>query len=559
MLYDDRLGTVLRLRANGPAVLRIQFRQLLDLLGTYPADAQGSQLEEAYHRLGELSRNLPAEDRAQAISEAGLRLRSPRLVKALAECEPAVAANAMTKAQLTVAQWLDLIPAISPAPRNYLKIRDDLPSEVQDLLSRLGVERPALPPAQNISDEPVTAAATEQISSQPASPNAQNGIGEIVRRIEAYRRAREISAPTDESPNPSLSETQAAPNPDQLRAFDFTTDAECRIAWSEATVAPMVNGVRLADVAQHADCAVLMRRQQPLRSQPVELEGAAAISGSWLLDAAPWFDQLTGRFIGYRGRMRRAAAVTAPAELGHTDLQSKQGDRIRQVLHELRTPVNAIQGFAEVIQQQLFGPTPHEYRAIAAEIAADAARILAAFDELDRLAKLSSGAMQLEQGETDLAGLVEAAIAQLSGHTAPQGSGFSLRIRGAIPLVGLAQIEAERILWRLFAVMASVSTAGEIIKLNLEPDGAGLRFDLTLPAPLAAIEGESLFAAAADAVPQSLAVGLFGIGFTLRLARAEARAAGGDLVRNDTLLTLTLPGLSAQNVQPTEPASNQTH
>ena len=58
------------------------------------------------------------------------------------------------------------------------------------------------------------------------------------------------------------------------------------------------------------------------------------------------------------------------------------------MLHELRTPVNAIQGFAEVIQQQLFGPTPHEYRALAAGIAGDAARILSAFEELDRLAGL---------------------------------------------------------------------------------------------------------------------------------------------------------------------------
>ncbi len=559
MLYDDRLGTVLRLRANGPAVLRIQFRQLLDLLGTYPADAQGSQLEEAYHRLGELSRDLPAEDRAQAIGEAGLRLRSPRLVKALAECEPAVAANTLCKAQLSVAQWLDLIPAISPSARNHLKLRNDLPTDAQNLLSRLGVERPALPPANATDKDPAPAAAEGQMASEPIPPQAQSGIGEIVRRIEAYRRAREDYAPAEDTPHTPPSEPQAAPMAEQLRVFDFTTDAECRITWSEAAVAPMVNGVRLADVAQNADCAVLMRRQQPLRSQAVELEGAPAVAGSWLLDAAPWFDQMTGRFIGYRGRMRRTLAAPSPSELSRTEPQSNQGDRIRQVLHELRTPVNAIQGFAEVIQQQLFGPTPHEYRAIAAEIAADAARVLAAFDELDRLAKLSSGAMQLEAGETDLAGLAEAAVAQLSGHTAPQGSGFSLHVRGETPLVGLAQIEVERILWRLFAVMASVSTAGEIIKLNLEPDGAGLRLNLALPARLAAIEGDSIFGAAADAVPQSLAVGLFGIGFTLRLARAEARAAGGNLSRNDNFLSLTLPGLSAQNIQPTAPANNQTH
>jgi hypothetical protein len=37
---------------------------------------------------------------------------------------------------------------------------------------------------------------------------------------------------------------------------------------------------------------------------------------------------------------------------------------------------------------------------------------------------------------------------------------------------------------------------------------------------------------------------VFGIGFALRLARAEAQAAGGDLVRKGDRLKLTLPGLT---------------
>ena len=42
-----------------------------------------------------------------------------------------------------------------------------------------------------------------------------------------------------------------------------------------------------------------------------------------------------------------------------------------------------------------------KYRALAASIAGDAARMLSAFEELDRLAKLDSGAMELDPGETE--------------------------------------------------------------------------------------------------------------------------------------------------------------
>ncbi|MBN8485466.1 MAG: sensor histidine kinase, partial [Sphingomonadales bacterium] len=105
MHFDDRLGTVLRLSASGTAVQRIQYRQLLDLLGTSPAEARGEQLDAAYVRLAELGQKIPAANRATMIRDSGLRLRSPRLVAALAEGEPAVAEAALLRAQLAPDEW----------------------------------------------------------------------------------------------------------------------------------------------------------------------------------------------------------------------------------------------------------------------------------------------------------------------------------------------------------------------------------------------------------------------------------------------------------------------
>ncbi len=552
MLFDDRLATVLRLSADGPAVLLIQFRQLLDLLGTCPVDAHSLQLDESYLRLAELAKLISPQARAKAIGDAGLRLRSPRLVAALAACEPQVACAALLHARLTLDQWLDLVPAIPPAARGYLYQRRDLPEEMAELLARLGASRPGLPPAQVVSSE--VAPPAPQASGEAEPLNSQSGISAIVRRIEAYRRARQNGEPvSSDSPRLPLGEDHVLQVSDHVRAFDFATDAECRINWSDPGVIAMVTGLRLGEIVQEADCAALIRRHQPLRIQPVELVGAPAIAGQWLLDAAPWFDPLTGRFLGYRGRMRRSAGRTAPVD----PVRENPGDRMRQMLHELRTPVNAIQGFAEVIQQQLFGPAPHDYRALAAEIAGDAARILSAFDELDRLAKLDSGALQFAAGETDLANVLEATVSQLSAHTAPRGSGFSLRIRGEPELIGLERAEAERIVWRLLATLAGVSTSGEIIRLNLEPVAEGLRLDLSLPAALAGIQGEALFEAAASAIPQNLSVGSFGIGFALRLARTEAQTAGGDLIRRGDSLVLTLPTLAQPSAGGSDRTGNQ--
>ncbi|WP_296679824.1 histidine kinase dimerization/phospho-acceptor domain-containing protein [Novosphingobium sp.] len=567
MHFDDRLGTVLRLRADGPAVRRIQFRQLLDLLGTMPSDARGAQIDCAFSRLAQLAATIPAADRAAMVRDQGLRLRSPRLVASLVGDESQIAAAAVDRAELSENEWLDLIPALPIGARGHVRRRRDLGLAVEAHLARLGIRERGLPPAvpavaageaaqppssvaADDGPEPAQTNVAPFVSPARASiPANEDGIGAIVRKIEAYRRSRQEAdaALSVDAPRLPLDEDPILHAPAHVRAFDFATDAAGRISWSDPGTAPMMIGQALASLTASPPSALrdALRGRQPLRAVRVRMEGARAIAGDWQIDATPWFDPLTGRHLGWRGRMRRpVSAPSSPAAALPTKPDS-QSDRIRQMLHELRTPVNAIQGFAEVIQQQLFGPTPHEYRALAATIAGDAARMLAAFEELERLAKLDSDALDLEPGETDLAGVVEATVGQLAAHTRQRGSGFALKISGTVPAVPLAQIEVERIVWRLLATLAGVSGPGEVLKLKLQPRGSAIRVDVSLPAVLAARDDKALFETSAGSVPQVIAAGVFGVGFALRLVAAEAKAAGGQLVHKGDRLRLVLPGLTA--------------
>ena len=193
MHFDDRLATVLRSRADGPVTSRIQFRQLLDLLGTLPPDATGSQVDAAYDRLADLVRAIPTESRSAIIRETGLRLRSTRLVAALASADPAQAASALANAQLAEEQWLDLIPALPLGARGHIRQRRDLGARVEALLARLGIGDRALPPTQGTADMPLAPAApsvaeADVLPPEPAKPPL-DGIGALVRKIEAYRRS----------------------------------------------------------------------------------------------------------------------------------------------------------------------------------------------------------------------------------------------------------------------------------------------------------------------------------------------------------------------------------
>lgn len=534
MQFDDRLATVLRFRADAAVTRRIQLRQLLDLLGTSPSEARGEMLDAAYGRLAELNCEVPEAERAAMIESSGLRLRSPRLVATLAQDSPRIAAAALHQAQLSDEEWIDLVPALPVAVRGFVKLRQDLTPTVAAQLAQLGVHHRALP-------------ASNTQSATPPSSDAMDGIGAIVRRIEAFRKNKVDAAPppTTDSPLLPLGEEHVLHLPAQAQAFDFETDAAGLLNWSDPGVAPMVIGLTLAPLSR--DLREALRYRQPMRAVRIELNGARAICGQWQVDAAPSFDPVGGRFIGYRGRMRRLAAREGdePTALPATD---SAPDKMRQILHELRTPVNAIQGFAEVIQQQLFGPTPHEYRALAAAIAGDAARMLAAFDELDRLAKLESRAMELAAGECDFGAIVLATARQLDGHTRQRSSGFDIRADADLPLIALAAAEGERIAWRLLATLAGAAAPGERLRLRLRRRDRYLRLSVDLPASLNRRKDNALFETAVNAIPQTICAGVFGVGFALRLARAEALAAGGTLSRKDDRLRLDLPSLTGSRL-----------
>jgi hypothetical protein len=582
MFFDDRLATVLRHRAASEHAARTQFRQLLDLLGNRKYGRDESLIAAAWLRLAALAEMIPAAERAAMIREPGWRFRSTELAARLADDHPKVSAAALARADLRAEDWKELIPRLPVRARGFLRLRRDLPEDISALLEQLGVHDRGLPqpevqlPPEAMSDEPPVAAEpagapagdegeqeedildltetaeeTEPVATaKPSGPKSE--IAALVERISQFRKGHETpQVSRDRSPRLPLDEEPGI-HRYAVTGFGFIADAAGRIEWAEEEVAPMVIGKRLLPPkklgASNSRDPIIRAFSscQPIERAEITLSGAPAIEGKWFIDAQPRFLGTSGRFHGYIGRFRRPAPVDpqlTPA--------AREADRIRQLLHELRTPVNALQGFAEVIQQQLFGPAPNEYRALAANIAGDAARILAGFDELERLAKLEGGAMSLPEGESDLGPLVERMVDQLQQVLSPRMAGFDLAPLPDDPsCIAMAEEDAEALIWRLLATLASGCGAGEALTISLSNRDGVVRLQCALPAQLVA--EDDTFTAKAKSAANGLSAGLFGAGFSLRLARAEANAAGGDLVHENDRISLTIPH------RPAQPASSRT-
>ncbi len=549
MHFDDRLATVLRHRASSERGAATQYRQIIDLLGAYSGGRNEELRVKAYLRLGALAERVPDKMRGAIIAEAGTRLRNPTLVARLAEDEPAVATAALSSADLPEDEWLVLIPKLPIRARGLLRHRRDLPPSVDEMLVLLGVSDNVLPKPEGFEHVEEVASIPQPAPEVPSpdvlvptanAPTASarqletGGIGALVERIENYRKSRSNGSEPlgDGAPRLPLNEGDSEQASSAINLFDFASNTRGRIEWASGRVASALTGFVFK---QDSQIGITMRRQQPVAGMNLSLETVPMLGGDWQIDASPQFSSDGGHYTGHVGRARRIVVADHDA----AQAQDSQTDRIRQMLHELRTPVNAIQGFAEVIQQQLFGPTPHEYRALAATIAGDAARMLAGFEELDRLAKLEAGDLELAEGESDIAAMLIATAEQLSGMLRPRMSEFALDNVEVPCLVTVAKQETDALIWRLMATLAGAVAAGEVIGIRLDRTAGMAGIEVDLPAHF--LSNDDIFSATMREGNTALSAGMFGSGFALRLARAEAREAGGDLVAYEEHLRLTLP------------------
>lgn len=561
MTLDDRLRTVLDVAADSGEAARAQYRQLVDLLGSGKAVADGALVAAAFLRLSSLARRIPAVERAAILADPALRLRSPPLVAQLCEGEPEIAAAAIAAADLDQEGWTILGSVIGEDMQAHVRNTrmTGRARQADGALDPIVGRTPprntivnALTPSAHVPER-VRPADGDQVGDQPKVSE----ISEIVARIERYRLARREAAMhevmsgerilargADEEEARAAAPPVAAP-----REIDCVISPDGRIEWA-SKLGPMLSGLVLSanpDATARLDeaSATALRRQQALRGGRIAITASPTVTGDWRLDAAPNFDPV-GRFLGHHARLTREIGKQA----------DPRGDLIRQALHELRTPINALQGFSEIIQQQLFGPVPHQYRSLAANIAGETAALLAGLEEIDRLVRLRGGSRRLAAGTTDLGPVLETLIDQVVPLAESRGAHLDAHYADPQVTVALAEGELQRMIWRLLGVVAVAASDGDRVTLDLSGAPESLRLTVGLPRSLAMMDDDLLYGAAAnDDATQDIAVGLLGRGFALRLLTAEARAAGGSLVREGTLLVLTLPCEAIDNTARDEAAA----
>ncbi|UYY59072.1 sensor histidine kinase [Sphingomonas sp. S2-65] len=520
MRFDDTLETVLASDLRTPFGVQSAWRQLTDLVGRRRVVPDTRVLAA----LRDLRGKVPATVRAASARSLEYANPPAPLVRLFALDDAAVAAPALRSARLAAAEWIQLLPDLTPAGRAILRNRRDLSPAVQRALESFGPVDFVLPDNSPVPVE--QEAETAPAAAEPSLAEADAGtfeIAEVVARIDAFWRKRE----TDPAPMAAMR---------VVEAFRFETDGKGIIRWVDGVSRGPVIGISLdaGDARVDGTASGALRHRAAFSHARLRIEGESDAAGDWLISGIPAFDPASGRFTGYRGTARRPRPderAEPPAE----GASHAAADSLRQLVHELRTPTNAIAGFAEMIESQMLGPVSAVYRERAHIIRAQARELLGAIDDLDLAARIDSAALALIPGRVALRPLLESIAEDLGPLAELRGAMIALPIDDA-SVVGDRRA-VERLLSRLLATLVSASAPGERIGVYVTHEAVDrVAIAIDRPRALADYPGDSVLGIDDERDDTTL----LGTGFALRLARNLARELGGSLAIGSDRLTLRL-------------------
>ena len=538
MQFDDRLMTVLGQDVRDSAGRTAAWRQLIDLLAQMPADRETERGDNAFQRLRELRPDIPRQQRRAAAAALAGRPVPAALIAFFGEDDAAIAAPAIAGARLPDAEWIALIPALTPVSRALLRHRRDLGARVKRALASYGA-------SDLIIASAVEAPMPARIEPTPPDHRPPN-IADLVARIEAFRAdrgarpARQVDLPTEEI----------------ARAFRYETDPAGTIDWCEGMARADLIGLSIAVAAIGADgvdghVAGAFRRRAPFRDARLSLAGDGATGGEWQLSGVPFFEVASGRFLGFRGTGRRPRPderAVAPAVASGLYGSGLPADSLRQLAHEIRTPLNAIIGFAEMIDRQILGPAAADYRGRAGAILGDARRLLTTVDDLDTAARLDAGVKPHGRGpvSVDLPAILRAQCRDIAPLAETRGVSLGLSVADDLPVATADKVSVERMFARLLASTVGLAGAGEEISVRLDADPASGLSVMTIDRAraIAGRDERALLDPGYSPDGDWPDAPVLGLGFALRLVRNLAEAAGGRLSIEPDRFVLILAGAS---------------
>ena len=519
MRFDDRLKTVMTQPVADAHDRTVRWRQLVDLLSRPHEEIDPALLDAALTMVRSGLRAVARPIRAATARSIAGRVSEPQLVAIFAGDKLEVAAPLLSSAQLDEAGWGIVTKAASAEVANFIRtIRGE-------------------------SAEPAAGAGPQPTQEPTAEDEHSHSISELVARIERLKSRREgQAAPIEKFEGEP--EPVAPPSPGSM-LFRWECDASGQIAWVDGAPRGALIGRSLPG-EEGADRRLIraFADRLPFDGAPLTIP-APALEGEWRLSGIPAFSPVDGRFLGYRGIARRGVEeddepIAPPAA---KNALTSDAESLRETIHEIKTPLNAIIGFAEIIDGQYLGPAHRSYRHRAAEIVSQARILLAAIEDLDFAARVQTGSAG-QQEPVDLGKILPPLIEDLAERALARNVQLRVTPIADQHPCALDRDLAERLLRRLLGAVIDAAAPAETIKVDVHEERGRCLVSVTRPASTVHFNERQMLD------PSFLTAGeeegtRLGLGFALRLVRGLVRLAGGSLKFTSDQIVLTIRAAKA--------------
>ena len=152
---------------------------------------------------------------------------------------------------------------------------------------------------------------------------------------------------------------------------------------------------------------------------------------------------------------------------------------ISSVSYELRTPLNTIIGFAEILANLYFGSLNPRQLEYCRGILVSSERLLSIIDDMLDLASIEAGKMSLDLGPVDPRALVDDVAAVMQDMARSQDLRLSAEFPVEMPMIDADGRRLKQALCNLVSNSIKFTPAGGTIKVSAQTDGEMTRFSVS--------------------------------------------------------------------------------
>ena len=148
-----------------------------------------------------------------------------------------------------------------------------------------------------------------------------------------------------------------------------------------------------------------------------------------------------------------------------TQAEKLRDDFVHHVSYELRTPLNSIIGFTQMLADEIAGPLNARQKEYANDVSRSSTALLAIIDQILDLASIDRGALDLNVSEVNIAEVIESAADGVRDRIAERALNLSIVV---LDDAGTFRADAKRLRQILFALLSNAigfSEAGQTVAL----------------------------------------------------------------------------------------------